>query len=263
MNLTVTVADRPIAELLSRANALQPFAQATAILDNGCGPGPIMTRLLQEYTIPGSCQLTCADFSAGMVRTVDERKAKEVGKDKESPWARVETLVQDATNLNQIADSSKSHILAGWVYFMTPDPAKCLTESRRALRDGGVLSCSSWKTSQWMELMNLYTKVRPDKQVMSIPEAWRETATLKGELEKAGFKQVECVEVPTRMDFQKADTLVDFMTDRMPHMKLLTADMSVDEKQKFKVLMKEELLKMCPHEPGTLHGTSLVAVGVK
>lgn len=39
--LTKETANRPIEAMLTRANALLPFAQATGILDNGCGPGPV------------------------------------------------------------------------------------------------------------------------------------------------------------------------------------------------------------------------------
>ncbi|KAL6717765.1 hypothetical protein ACLMJK_003850 [Lecanora helva] len=262
-SLTVGVNRRPIAVMLERANELLAFSKATAILDNGCGPGPVMQRLLEEYQVPNSCSLTCADFSEGMITRVKEQKEEKVNKDASSPWQRVETLVQDATNLNKIADSSRSHVTAGWVYFATSDPMKCLNESRRILKEDGVLACSSWQNTQWGDLTNLYVKVRPDKKAMAIPKAWTEVDALKGELEKAGFKDVECHQVKTQLQFQKVDGFVDLMADKMPHMKMLTQDMSKEEMEKFKTLMMEETRNLCPTEPGTLHGTSLVAVGRK
>ena len=249
--------------MLERVNKLLSFSEATAILDNGCGPGPIMKRLLEDYQIPDSCSLTCADFSEAMIARVQEHKQERVKENSNSPWQRVETLIQDATNLDKIEDSSKSHITAGWVYFMTSDPMKCLNESKRVLMDNGVLACSSWQDTQWMDLMNLFVKVRPDKKAMAIPKAWTEADALKSVLEKAGFKNVECHQVKTKMEFQTVQSSVDFMADKMPHMKMLTEDMSKEEMEEFKALMAEETRKLCPTEPGTLYGTALVAVGRK
>ena len=56
---------------------------------------------------------------------------------------------------------------------MTPDPQKCLSESRRVLKDGGVLTCSSWEGSQWIDLMATVTKIRPDKKSPELPKDWR------------------------------------------------------------------------------------------
>ena len=102
---------------------------------------------------------------------------------------------------------------------MTPDPQKCLSESRRVLKDGGVLACSSWKGSQWMDLMNLLPQIRPDKQMPTMPENWSDVALLKAELEKAGFKDVETQEVDVDMRYEKTEEFVDFMMQKMPHSK--------------------------------------------
>jgi len=187
--------------MLSRANALHPFAHATGILDNGCGPGPVMSRVIQDYghEIPSSSPLTCADFSDGMLAQV--RAAKEragLG----SPWARVEVRNQNAMDLCEVADGSVSHVTAGMVYFMVPDPQKALKESLRVLRPEGVLALSAWEGSEWLDLMNLLPKVRPDKTMPTMPGAWTSTGGIKGEMEKAGFRDVEVHECPVTMAFQ-------------------------------------------------------------
>lgn len=113
--LTSEVASRPISTMLERANELLPFSEATGILDNGCGPGPVMLRLLRDYNIPESCTLVCSDFSDAMVDKVKAVKDREVQKNSASPWSRVETIVQNAMDLQSVQDSSKSHVTAGWV----------------------------------------------------------------------------------------------------------------------------------------------------
>ena len=101
--------------MLERANAFLPFTEATGILDNGCGPGPVMSRVLNDYQIPESCSLTCSDFSEGMIKQVQGTKEDAVKADAKSPWSRVETVVQDAMDLKSVEDSSKTHVTAGWV----------------------------------------------------------------------------------------------------------------------------------------------------
>lgn len=249
--------------MLERANALLPFSEASGILDNGCGPGPVMTRLLKDYKLPESCSLTCSDFSEGMIKVVEQTKADAVKEDSNSPWSRVETVVQNAMDLQSVEDSSKTHVTAGWVYFMTPDPQKCLSESKRVLKDGGVLTCSSWEGSQWMELMALLPQVRPDKEFPEIPKEWENVDMMKAELEKAGFKNVESQRVPTQMTFEKRDTLIDFMLNKMPHMVMMMKDFTEEQREKLKALMTEKGKEMSPEEPGKFTGTALVAVGRK
>lgn len=261
--MTFQTSYAPIGKMLERANAILPFSEATGILDNGCGPGPVMNRMLDEYKIPESASLTCADFSEGMINRVREQRAEKVAADSNSAWERLQTIVQDATDLKDIESSSKSHVTAGWVYFMTPDPQKCLSESRRVLQAGGVLTCSSWKGSQWLDLMNLVKVVRPDKIMPEIPADWREREPLKAELEKAGFREVESYEVETKMEFERLEPFVTFMLEKMPHMQMLAKDMSEEEKDRLKALALEEGRKMCPDEPGVFTGTALVAVGRK
>ncbi len=111
--------EKPSAALLKAADTFLPFSEATGILDNGCGPGPIMTRILDGYKIPQSCQLTCSDFSEGMISQVRQHKEETVKADSNSPWSRVESIVQDATNLKDIADDSQSHVTAGFVRTFT------------------------------------------------------------------------------------------------------------------------------------------------
>ncbi|KAK3691636.1 hypothetical protein LTR37_018515 [Vermiconidia calcicola] len=254
---------RPIDVMLEIANALLPFSEATGVLDNGCGPGPIMSRVLTRYKVPDSCSLTCSDFSEGMIAQVKQEKAAAVKENSGSPWSRVEVVQQDAMDLKSVDDESKSHVTAGWVYFMTPDPQKCLSESKRVLKDGGVLACSSWKESQWLDLMMMLKDIRPDKEMPSMPKEWTSVENIKAEFDKAGFRDVESYEVATTLSYEERDTFVDFMFSKMPHMVAMMGDVTAEEKAKLLEHVSSEAKKMCPDEPGKLKGTALVAVGRK
>lgn len=261
--LTVGVAQKPITTLLEQTNKMLPFSEATAIHDNGCGPGPIISRLIQDYgsDIPKDCVLTCSDFSAPMIEQVKQTKEEEMRANPNSLWSRVDAQVLNAMDLGGIPDASKSHMTAGWVYFMTPDPQKCLSESRRVLKEGGVLGLSSWKDSQWVQLMGMIKTVRPDKEPPSIPAEWKDVELLKGELEKAQFKNVEAMEVEVTMSFESHDGLIDMLTSKMPPMLAMLKDFSEAEMRQFKDAMLKQVKEWCPELPGKMYGTALVAVG--
>lgn len=253
---------KPIGTMLERANAILPFSQATGILDSGCGPGPVMSRIIADYgsEIPKACLLLCTDFSEPMLKQVEQQKASAA---KDSPWSRVEIKVQNAMDLTEVADGSRSHVTAGMVYFMTAEPMKCLTESRRVLKEGGVLSLSSWEGSQWMDLMLMLKHIRPEKQMPAIPDAWSHQEGLAGEMKAAGFKDVETHRVPCEMAFESHESLVHFFVHKMPHMIVMAKDMSEGEVKKLEDMMVAESKKMDPNAPGKLKGVALVAVGRK
>lgn len=146
---------------------------------------------------------------------------------------------------------------------MAPEPQKCLSESWRVLKEGGVLTCSGWQHSQWDDLLRLVSMVRPDKVLPAMRRGWESAAAMKGELETAGFLDVEAFEVPTQRDYEKAQPFVEFMVRKLPFMKPIIKDMTEDEVERLIALMVQEIRNFCPVEPGWLEGTTLVAVGRK
>lgn len=251
--------------MLERLNELSPFSKATAIHDNGCGPGLIISRLIGDYgnIIPADCKLSASDFSAPMIEQINKTKSEETQADSKSPWNRVEASVIDATNLSSIADDSFSHMTAGWVFLITSDPMACLTESRRVLKDHGVLACSSWKYSKWMDLMADITHFRPNVEIFDFPVEWKSTEGLKGEMEKAGFRDVEAQYVEVELTFDTRENLVDMMMNKMPHIITMISDFSPEERQALQQRMMEHVNKMTTEEPGSLSGMASVAFGRK
>ncbi|KAK5131873.1 hypothetical protein LTR08_000540 [Meristemomyces frigidus] len=257
-NITTPVIDA----MVSRANALRPFSRATGILDNGCGPGPVMSGLIDAYgsVLPEHCTLICADFSEAMLaQVVGAREAAAA----ESPWKRVQTVLQDAMDLDAVADASCSHVTAGFVYLLTAAPQKCLSESLRVLGTGGVLAVSSWQGSQWLDLMYVLRKVKADVEVPSLPEGWTSTEGVEGELRTAGFRDVESGGVAVEMKFATREALVEMLLTKMPHMLALTKGLSEEEMAGLKRAMLAQAKEYCADEPGKLKGVALVAVGRK
>ena len=254
--------------MIERTNALHPFSNATAILDNGCGPGPITSAIIDKYgaELPADCEFLAADFSEGMVKQVEGSKKEALesaGEGNASVWSRVQTQVLDATDLQGVPDASKSHVLAGWVYFMTPSPQKCLTESLRVLQPGGVLACTAWEASDWLDVMMTLKAVRPDFTMPELPKNWKDAGLLKKELEIAGFRDVESERVPVTMRFETHEGLIDFMADAMPMMTAFTKLMTAEEVKRFKEVAVAKTKEFCAEAPGTLDGWALLAVGQK
>ena len=258
-----------IRTMLERTNATLPFSRATSILDNGCGPGPITSALIKQHgaEIPEACEFLAADFSEGMVKQVEGSKeealASPEGEGNARVWSRVQTRVLNAMDLKGVEDGSKSHVLAGWVYFMTPDPQKCLTESLRVLKEGGVLAVTAWEASDWLEVMMTLKEIRPDFTMPELPKNWSDVDLLGRELEGAGFKEVKSERVRVTMGFERHEVLVDFMMDSMPMVTAFTKQMSGEEVEGYKRAAIKKMKGFCPETPGTLHGWALLAVGKK
>ncbi|KAF2209323.1 hypothetical protein CERZMDRAFT_100525 [Cercospora zeae-maydis SCOH1-5] len=249
--LTAEISSRPIGVMLEKTNALLPFSEANGIHDNGCGPGPVISRIIADYgaVLPQSCDLSASDFAEAMLAQVRHTKKEQIDRNPETPWARVDVSLLDAMDLQGISDGSKSHVTAA--------------ESLRVLKSGGVLACSSWQESQWLDLMNLVREVRPEAPVPEIPMGWRCAKELFIEVERAGFQQVDAVEVDVTMAFESHDALLDMLTTKMPHMVKLLGSWSEEEVQRLRSIMTDQLREMCPEEPGRLTGVALVAVGRK
>lgn len=112
---TVETTVGSILSMLREANSLSPFSEAAAILDIGCGPGTVMSRILLDYDIPYSCELIGCDLGPATIAKVEQKKESIC--DLSSPWKRIDTFVQNAMDLEDIKDSSVTHVTAGFVRF--------------------------------------------------------------------------------------------------------------------------------------------------
>ncbi|QIW98163.1 hypothetical protein AMS68_003681 [Peltaster fructicola] len=253
-----------IASLLAETNAHLPFSQATGILDNGCGPGSVMTSVLDTHgaDLPKDCPLTCSDFSEGMIQQVNNTKDKRVAEGAQH-WSRLTTIVSNAMDMATIPSRSCSHILAGWVYFMTPDPQKCLAESHRMLSADGVLGLSSWENSEWLEVMRTLTTVFPDRAIPELPKEWSSTSAVKVEIEKAGFVDVKSNPITVHMGYETHGDLVRFLLKTMPPMVAAMKGLDEADFKKVELAMIERCKVFNSEEPGRLSGNAIVAVGRK
>ena len=106
-------------------------------------------------------------------------------------------------------------------------------------------------------------EVRPDLKLPTLPEKWSDADLLKKELEIGGFREVQVERVPVKMQYEKHETLVEFLIEKLPHAVALKSQMTDDEVKKWKELATAKCKEYNAEAPGSLSGWSLMAIGRK
>ncbi|KAH8819907.1 S-adenosyl-L-methionine-dependent methyltransferase [Xylogone sp. PMI_703] len=257
--ITEGTSRKPVQAMLESLNTIRPFKDAVGILDNGCGPGTIMSQLIKEYgtNISSSCSLTCSDYAPAMIEQVRKTQSEAVSQDPATIWNRVQGKVLDSLDLEGIDDGSQSHVAAGLLYNLTVDPQKCLAECRRILQPKGALAVSAWEGNDWVEMMKVLLTIKPELKD-AVSAKWTDALAIKTDLEKAGFQEVEVQRVPVQVAFESHNLFVDTLLTYQPRMVALLRDFSDEQKTTAKELLIDAMKGYCPEEPGTLNGTVLV-----
>lgn len=255
---------KPSQALVSRANKALAFSAATAILDNGCGPGPVMTKIIADHgsEVPDTTILRACDFSDGMVGVLNKTRESNIAGGHKI-WKRLRASTADAHTLDGMADASMSHVVGGFLYMLLADPPKALLASHRVLRTGGVLALSCWKTSQWMEVSQLINDLIPPEKALELPPTWTSTEGVIGELEVAGFRDIGAEYIDTAMPFERHDRMIEMFMTKIPPMVNALKNCSEEEKIRLKQNMTDRLWELCPEEPGIMTGTAIIAWGTK
>ncbi|KAF2690575.1 S-adenosyl-L-methionine-dependent methyltransferase [Lentithecium fluviatile CBS 122367] len=251
--------------LLQKANAISPFSSATAILDNGCGVGQVLGRVIEEFgqDLNENTRLVAADLSEGMIRVVMQRKDEEISRGNKL-WQKVETEVLNAENLASVPNETFSHITAGLLFFMVQNPQSALKEARRVLEPNGLLVLSSFRQVQWMDFIEKYLAiVKPGTSLGAIPSDWASTEAIKNQLDKAGFREELAEEVQVWYEFDDAESMTRFNMKNIPSVKMATSGMKESEVEEAIQLMVSELHTRFPSGRGKLGGTALVGFAKK
>lgn len=239
--------------ITSVANKAVPFSSATHVLDVGCGTGDLVAQIIASHSpLPKSCKIVASDLSPGMLTQTSARGAKE-------GWKGVEYKVLDAKKMTELEDESFSHVLSNFaLYFLD---ASAQEESYRILSKGGVFVSTYMVKAQWMELLHPLSIVRPEKKIPGGYEAFGNPGVVKGIFEAAGFKDYEQVEIPVWCKFEDAVEIVDFILASMPFLNPITADLTTEERKRWRELMVEYVEREYPDK--VLKGKAIVGMGRK
>ncbi|KAM0130393.1 hypothetical protein ACHAO1_007900 [Botrytis cinerea] len=292
----------PIRHMVQLAHDLLPFDSADCndkiILDVGCGPGQVTEHLLEEYRsslfpVSGDhhnnhnhkAHILASDFSAPMIAQLTSRKEKEIAKGN-GIWECVDAKVCDAQDLGMmVRDRVASHVFASLVLFMLPEPRQGLSEMKRVLGRGGVAACTSWRGSEWIDLMRVGAasasasaegKQEEEEEIgagdeekvkgkgkgkMEIPKEWSSAEGVRREMEDVGFVDVQVVESEARWDFESHEGIVDLILG-FPGMEIMVGESwGEGGREKAREGMLGWMRERFSRGEGALTGVAIVGVG--
>ncbi|KAI1439029.1 S-adenosyl-L-methionine-dependent methyltransferase [Xylaria sp. CBS 124048] len=254
----------PAQEIAEQVEKLLSFSYATTIVDMGCGPGQITNAVLEKYStiIPPGARLLGADSNEQMLGQYSGRKDREIASG-HTYWSRAETVLTDIHDCNALEDNSISHMLASFVVFLVPEPAKAVQAMKRVLAPGGIIAISSWRTSEWQDLMYYPKKVRPDLVMPVPPTTWTSQEGVREQLEAAGFKDIKVVEAEGYMPFQDYGEICRFILTKLPLAARVIQQMTDEEVLQTFDLMKADLQAKYPSLPAKMVGKATIAYARK
>lgn len=154
--------------------AVLPITPGSRIHDNAAGPGTAAAVLVEKLptdTLP-TVEILTTDNVPAMLTAAREHL---------SPLIPSTITVQEMDSLKlEVPDSHLSHSILNFSIFNMADPLRCLQETRRTLKEGGVAALLTWRRFGASEVIRAAQKmVRPDLPPIFVP---REEFTREGVL---------------------------------------------------------------------------------
>lgn len=254
----------PAQALVERTNQLVPFSTATLVVDMGCGPGQVTDAVLQRHAaeLPTTARVVGADNNPQMLAQYGARQKRELSEGKEH-WERVETATTDIHDCAAFTNDSVSHLLAGFVVFLVPEPIKAVEAMKSKLTSGGVLAFSSWEGSDWQDLMYYPKKVRPDLVMPTPPTDWTQPDGVRKNLQEIGFSEIQVEQTEGYWSFTDYDETCRFILTKMPLAARVISQMSDEEVVQTHKLMVSDLKAKYPSLPAKMVGKATVAYCLK
>jgi len=201
--------------LIDIVHGLVPFTSKSYALDVGAGAGSL------TFVVHGKnaeTRILATDIAEPMLKQIDAKAVPSIS-----------TQVEDALTLSSLEDASFTHGLSSFTIQFTLDPAAALKSLSRVIAPGGTVGVAIW--GEHVSLNEAHTKachrLKPEYEIIwpFAKGAWRDEATHKIELEKAGFCDVAVETVAMPIKPGNAKGAADFWFRGMnpvPHM--LVAD---------------------------------------
>lgn len=250
----------PAGAMAEHVNKVLPFSSATLVVDIGCGPGQITAAVLQGHgaAIPATARIVGADNNPQMLAQYSGRKQKELA-DGNAHWARVEVVTTDIHDCAAFPDESISHLLAGFIVFLLPEPIKAIEAIKTKLTTDGMFALSAWESSDWQDLMYYPMKVRADLVMPTPPADWTQPDGVRKHLLETGFQDVQVVQTEGYLPFTDYDEICRFILTKLPLAAPVVAQMSDEEVLQTHALMVSDLKAKYPSVPAKMVGKATVA----
>ncbi len=175
-------------------------SEALVVLDLACGTGIVSQKIVDGLNDKqkANLDLTCADFADSMIAYVGPR-IQEFG------LKKAEAYKADAVDTNLPADKF-THILLNFGPMVFMDGQAGFRELLRLLQPSGTLAMSSWKKVGWIHDVRAAFDSDPEipafptdeefRNIMNSGGVWDDVDWLRENVAKAGFVDVNVVEVP-------------------------------------------------------------------
>ncbi|KAJ8108974.1 hypothetical protein ONZ43_g6265 [Nemania bipapillata] len=221
----------PAQHMAEHADKLLPFSKATFIVDMGCGPGQVTNAVLEAHNanIPKSAKFIGADNNAEM-------------------------LACDA-----LEDDSVSHMLAGFVIFLVPNPAQAIASIKRVMAPGGVLAMCAMLGGDWAKLSMYPLKVCPGLAMDVPPNGCSSREDVTNHLKNAGFTDIEVIDVENHMEFDDYDVVCRFLLNKLPMAARAIAQMTNEQIIQTQEMMVADLKSWYPTLPARMKGQTNIA----
>ncbi|PLB47978.1 putative UbiE/COQ5 family methyltransferase [Aspergillus steynii IBT 23096] len=196
--------------LVDMSGVAEPTQKPLAIFDNACGTGIISSVLRQKVDTDyqKSWKLTCGDFSEAMVEFTKLAIEAE-------GWANAEAKIVNAQDTG-LPSGEFTHVFAGFAFTTFPDPKAAVKECFRVLQPGGIVSSSTWQSTNWIEIAKTVVERMPPgdlrfpsvKEFLAIfNEGWDSESYVRSQFEQEGFEDVNT----TTVDKYLSVTIPEFM----------------------------------------------------
>ncbi|EJD54583.1 S-adenosyl-L-methionine-dependent methyltransferase [Auricularia subglabra TFB-10046 SS5] len=182
------------------------------LLDNACGTGNLSSAFHAAVAALGDAevdyQVTCADFSEGMIKTAQERAAEE-------GWKNTEFNVADAQD-TKLPSNTYTHVLTSLGFGIFPSSDAALNEVDRELVPGGTLGITTWHYLGWPVLLQRGLELAGSP--LKLPSMlgrykansgydWSSVDVIEGLLKARGYTDIKVTLLPTKTKFSKAEII--------------------------------------------------------
>ena len=161
--------------------ALAPINKTSVIHDNAAGPGTATSVLVDNISAVDLPRILITDNVPAMVAGA---------RDSFGSIPTITAVEMDSLKLDFL-DSHFTHSILNFSIFTMAEPLKCLQETYRTLRDGGVAALLTWRRFGAGEVIHAAQRlVRPDLMPMAIPnKEFMCEGVLAEMVVKAGFSE--------------------------------------------------------------------------
>ncbi|KAL6715547.1 hypothetical protein ACLMJK_006508 [Lecanora helva] len=216
MDVAETATSVPAHALLEQCGLLPSPPADAVMLDNACGAGIVIVRLLENLDASkrDAVSITCGDIDQTMLDLTSQKMAANGWK------VKVERIDAQAVGFE---DHHFTHVLMNFGPQLMTDPILALKETYRILRSGGRMGFTCWTEPGWIpSIKEIIPSFNPPTALAS---PWKDPNAIEGNLASLGFTDIMVSTLNFKTRDENLDSYLELMRLLLP--KLLTGETAV------------------------------------